>query len=228
MKKISLPLLQERIRKRYDKEMIRETGGAPKPASFHRGIYHREMEGYTETTWRDAKGRPHIRRVYTGHYYVPDLSRRRLTMRKFLYVLLAVISAVLFGWGATREIAANTVPLTAFLQVLSVLVYLWLAYLVLFYGLTSGRMTIGDYNTIHKPLVIASLLQTILLWSTAISTLVVSLLSSVQSTGLLGLCCVSELISGFLMMSVFWLEGRLEYHVERNEKADTIEGVEIE
>lgn len=221
--------LKKKLRDQYDKEKRREVLDASKPASFHRGAYHRDMEGYTESTWYDAKGHPHIRRIYTQGYYVPAISRRQQIFRRVFYVLFFAAGVFLFGLGTTRDLPANHNRAAAALQVLSVLAFLYLAGLLIFYCVSFGKMTVGDFKTIHKPLVVASLIQAMLLWSGAIVSFFINLLQASRLSHLHYLCPLAEASAGFLIFAVFLMEGRLEYTVEHNKNADTAaDGVEIE
>lgn len=88
--------------------------------------YHRFFEGYTEYREINEKGKPVIRRVYTGLYYTPEQSRAQQIIYRIFYFLLLLLFSALFLTATTANLASNlvwypTVPIVA-----AVLVSLWL------------------------------------------------------------------------------------------------------
>lgn len=217
-----------RMAERAKRAELRYTGGAPEQGSFHRRAYHRHFEGYTEVKRIDERGRGVIERVYTGKYYEPELEPfRRLTLRLF-YILFFVGGAALFIFCATRTARCNTAPYVNLFQALAVPMLLWCAYVLLFYIPATGRLTMGEYDSLHKPLILSSRLTAACMWLAGLGALVCFFLNLPEGMPGELLCAAGFAAAGLLVFLVSLLESRLDYTVTNSEVQPLSDGVEIE
>lgn len=219
---------KRKVADRAKRDELRCTGGTPEQAPFHRRAYHRYFEGYTEVKRVNERGRTVVERVYTGKYYEPELEPfRRVTLRLF-YLLFFVGGAALFLFCATRTVRCNTVPYVSLFQGLAVPMALWCAYVLAFYIPSTGKLTIGEYNSQHKPLIRASLLTAVCMWLAGVGALVCFFLHIEERA--LGdlLCAAGFAASGMLMFLIFLLESHLNYTVIGSGVQPPDDGVEIE
>ena len=193
-------------------------------SGFHRSAYHRHFDGYKELKYRDPTGKTVIERTYVGDWYEPALSRENQIRLRVLYVLLAGFGIAAFVFGALRQTPCNSVIYVALFQALAIAMIIWLIYVLIFYVPTLGRMTIGDYNTLHAPLIRASLMCTIALWGSAAG----SVLSCFLNAAWTDLICTLIFAAGGLMFFLInRLENMLHYHVLPNDTQAPDESVEI-
>ncbi len=219
---------REWARKRAYRQEMRETGGTPTSASFHRRAYHRNFQGYTEVKRLRPDGRTVIERVYTGHWYEPMLSMERRVRLRILYVLLFLCGAGVFGWAATRRAVCNTVLYVGLFQALAVAMAIWCLYVLVFYIPATGKLTIGEYDTLHKPLIRSAMACAVCLWAAAAAAVVCLVLDRAAAVGRDWLCPAGFALSGALFGLIWFLESRLEYAVLDNETPMPEDGVEID
>lgn len=207
---------------------LRRTGGTPEAAPFHRPAYHRNFEGYTEVKRIDEHGRTVIQRIYTGKYYEPDLAPfRRITLRLF-YILFFVGGTGLFLYCATRELICNTILYVNLFQAVAIPLLLWCIYVLIFYIPSTGKLTVGEYNTQHKPLINASRLASLCMWATA-GMVVAAVVLHLDREPLRNLLCAAGYIcSGAMMFLISWFESNLNYIVTSSSEEMPPDGVEIE
>lgn len=188
---------KQRLRERQHRQEMQETGGMPQSASFHRSAYHRNFQGYTEVKRLDANGRQIIERIYTGKYYEPALDRVRLLRLRIVYVFFFLASVALFLFCATRKVICNTVIYVVVPQGLSVILLLWCLYVLIFYLPAKARLTIGDYDTLHKLLIRSSFLSACSLWVCALACLICFFLSPELRSAKDLLCAAGSALSRF-------------------------------
>lgn len=224
--------LRERIihktrQKALNREMWR-TGGTPDTPAFHSRAYHKHFEGYTEYKVKNEKGRSITKRIYTGKYYEPDLAphlRRRL---RIAYVLLFVCAVGLFMYCGTRVSPCNTAPYVNAFQVIAVVLLFWHVYILVNYLANNGPLTIGEYNSIHKPLIRASNLSGICMWICCAMS-ILSFFLHFQDLPFLDLLCASGFfMSGLFLGIIYYLEYNLNYMVINNNTKVPEDGIEIE
>ena len=219
---------KHRMAERAKRKELQYTGGTPETASFHRQAYHRHFEGYTEVKRVDERGRTVIERVYTGKYYEPELApHRRLTLRMF-YVIFFLGGTALFLFCATRTVPCNTAPYVNLFQALAVPMLLWCAYVLVFYLPATGKLTIGEYNSLHKPLIRASTLTALCMWLAGAGALACFILHLETGTISDLLCAAGFAGGGAPMFLIGLMENHLEYAMAANEAKPPEDGIEIE
>lgn len=219
---------KQRLRKRVQQEEIRSLGGTPEEASFHRRAYHRNFEGYTEVKQLNAQGKTVIQRIYTGKYYEPELDmKHRLTLR-FFYLVFFISGTALFLYCSTRSFFCNTVIYVNLFQAICIPLLLWCIYVLAFYLPSTGKLTIGEYNTEHRSLLSAARLTACCMWCTAAAALLCGILNfRTQSLSML-LCVPGFAAAGLLIFLIYLFENMLKYTIIENDASAPPEGMEIE
>lgn len=223
-----LERMKQRVKEKSQQQAMRETGGMPTSASFHRRAYHRNFEGYTEIKRVNSAGKTVIDRIYTGKYYEPDLSPANRIKLRILYVLLFLGGTSLYLFAAFRPALCNTVLYVNLFQALSIPMLLWCIYLLIFYLPATGKLTIGSYNTLHKPLIRASCLTCLCMWATALTSVICYFLHFSTNDFLDLLCAAGFAISGALIFLIYYLEVNLNYTVSNSTEQIPEGGVEID
>ncbi len=215
-------------REKSFQEEMRQTGGTPTSANFHRRAYHRHFQGYTEVKTVKPDGRKVIERVYTGHYLEPVLSKKQRIRLRIVYCLLFVAGVGIFAWSATRRAVCNSVLYVGIFQALTVLMTLWCLYVLIFYLPARGRWTVGDYDSLHKPLIRSSLACALCQAAAAVASLTAIVLNRDAANSSAFLCAGGFLLGGGLFGLMGLLESRVEYTVLDNETPMPEDGVEID
>ena len=201
-----------------------EDYNSARTSGFHRSAYHRHFDGYKEIKFKDPTGKTVIQRTYVGDWYEPDFTRENQIKLRVLYVLLTVFGVGLFIYAATRVTACNTALYVALFQGLAVAMLIWLIYVLIFYVPSLGRLTVGDYNSIHQPLIRASFMMTLCMWACAAG----AILSLILNGYLMDiLCCLLFAAAGLMFFIINRMESRLIYHVLPNDTEAPDESVEI-
>lgn len=219
---------REWARKKAFRDEMRQTGGTPESASFHRRAYHRNFQGYTEVKRVRPDGKAVIERVYTGHYFEPMLSKERRVRLRILYVLLFAGGMGVFGWSATRPAVCNTVLYVGAFQALAVAMALWCLYVLIFYIPAVGKLTVGEYDTLHKPLIRSSAACALCQGAAAVAALVCFFLNRDAASASDLLCMGGFVLGGMLFGLIWFLESHLEYAVLDNDTPMPEDGVEID
>lgn len=116
--------------------------------------YHDYFEDHVEIVKRTPDGKSHIERVYVGYYYRHAFSSKRWLFTKALYALLYAFSAAVFLHAASQRIAANMVWYVQIFEFLSVIFLLLTLYTLAMYEIAPRRMTVWEYRTGSKRLVL--------------------------------------------------------------------------
>jgi hypothetical protein len=219
---------REKVRKRQQEKLMKETGGTPQSASFHRRAYHREFEGWSEVKRVGLSGKVEIQRVYTGKYFEPAIPMQKRIALRALYVLLLVLSGWLFGSCAFRPAVCNTVLYVGFAQALTVGALIWIIYVLIFYVPTIGKMTIGDYNTLHRPLLRSTMAAGVCMGAAGVLSVLSFFLNRPVSDVADLLCSAGFIVSGCIVLIIHFLEKKLIYKELVNETAAPESATEIE
>ena len=225
---ISKELLQQKLKEKTQRQALKETGGAPRAAGFHRHAYHRNFEGWTEVTIKRPDGRTYIDHIYTGRYYEPALTAGQRVGIRLLYLTLSLLGGILYAFMAFRDTFCNKAPYVVMFQSLTLLMMLWFFYTMFFYILTPGLMTIGDYNTIHKPVIRSALVNVLCMWATAAASLISFFLYFTYRPYMDLLCSLGFAAAGIMLSAIYLMEQNLEYKIVKNDTEPPEDGTEIE
>lgn len=183
-------------------------GGEKKRRASFYSAFHRNFRGYFEYTEVDEKGKKHIRRIYPGIYYSPDLNARQRAMYKIMYWLLFLLSAALYLYAATRMTPGNTSWLVSIPQLGQGLGHVWAGISLVNYVFAPINRTKHEHFTTHNYILMSS-----------IGTMAFGLLSAALLTGY----CIcngsfdalnSLSLAGYVLSAavMFWLN-RMEHNV---------------
>lgn len=161
----------EKARKKIQRKELDRTGGSPEDAVFHSKGYHKSFDGYVEVKRLDGNGRMKIQRIYVDNYYEPDEPRRARILRRAVYTLLHALAIFLWYRSATAAVAVNYLIVVNIFHAALFLSLLWGSYVLLFYILEPGRMTIGNYKSLHRPLTRANFITAALFAGNALAIL---------------------------------------------------------
>ena len=202
------------LRDRIEKREERERGGMPQSASFHSRGYHRYFEGYSEQTFTDARGKKHIKRVYTGVYHRAQISDAKLSWTKRTYFLLLILSALVCLFAVSRPSGSNACWYVAVFAALSVLGFLWLLYALVCYATAGRDMTAEDFRSVAS-LKNAARFKGVCEGLTGIATLgylIAGLVTGTQVSVAEELLCLGlSLVSAVLTLLIPYLEKQISY-----------------
>ena len=214
---------KQRIRKKQIQREMQETGGMPQSAPFHRAAYHRHFKGYTEVRRAGDGGKTRIERIYTGSYYEPALTLLQQRQLRFVYLVFSIFGAALYLFCASRDVLCNKTAYVVIFEAVALVLLLWVIYLLCFYLPATGKMTEGDYHSLHKPLIHAGMLVSISMWITALASVLCFFLNREAASSADLLCALGFGVGGCFMFVLHFMEKRLIY---RKTNAPVPEGIE--
>ncbi len=193
---------------------------------YHSGSYHRHFEGYKEYETVNEKGRPVLKRVYAGEWYVLDISGKKRVFLKTVYAALWLLSAVAFAFAATRRIAVNSVWYGALAELAVLAGLVWTAAGLLAYFTNPYKMTVGEWRSASWGVRRGSVFTALAFELTAILTALSALLHREWTGGsFAALGCLA--LSGFLMVVLDRLEANAPYKNLPNDNEIPPDAVDI-
>lgn len=211
----------------YGFEKRKMRSGQDTAPSFHRDAYHQEFEDYMESVSYDSHGRKKIRRIYTGKYYTPVCPRKKTLFRNVFYLLGLSASIFFFLLASLQQSYNNYIRYINLIQMFTVLLFLWLFYLVIFYMGCSSKMTLGEYRHLHEPLLLAPFLTAGLLWFSCIHGILGSLFVQKQLISSDLLCFLGNLLAGLFLFFIGHTERKLTYQEMENSANASSDGIVI-
>ncbi len=173
--------------------------------------YERHFEGYVETA-EDVPGQKRARsvRTYVDTIWVREATERKTLMLRILFVILFLLSLVLFLYASVQDIPANRVWFVTAPQALSLFSLGWTALTLARYCLLPQEMTVRQHRLGVTHFHRANALAWIFLFVLAGTYILFALLYPAQrSTALPGaLLC---LLAGAAQLVVFWTEHTVSY-----------------
>lgn len=112
----------------------------------HGRAYNEYFENWLEYQVTTPKGKKRIIRVYDGAWYTHRLNNTQRRLLKGAYVLLWLLSAVLFCLGAFQWVGSNSAGYVLVTEGISVVAWIALGYNVLLYLTSPVKMTVGQYK----------------------------------------------------------------------------------
>ena len=206
------------------RKMRRAEDTAP---SFHRPAYHQEFESYTESVSYGSRGRKKICRIYTGKYYIPVCPGKETVFRNIFYLFGLSAGIFFFLLASLQQSYNNYVRYINLVQMFTVLLFLWMIYLVIFYIGCSSKMTHGEYRYLHEPLLLAPFLTAGLLWFCSIHGVIGSLFVQKQFASPDLLYFTGNLLAGLLLFFIGQTERKLIYQEVENSVSASSDGIVI-
>lgn len=112
--------------------------------------YHKYFQGYTEYTYVDSKGKPKIKRVYTGPYFKAALTNPIYYLIRVLYVLLWIGGVILQFSSVLTDYGYNYNKIVAFIEALGFPLSFSVMIGVFTTLLADRNLKIRQYNSIHR------------------------------------------------------------------------------
>ncbi len=123
----------------------------PKKES-RKNAYQKHFEDYVTRRVLKPDGKTVTERIYVGVYYRQAVSDGRWKSLKAMYLLLSVLTAVLFGLESLRDLPSNSMKPVAVFQLAGIVLILRLFFTVLVYITAPRRLTIGELKSSILPL----------------------------------------------------------------------------
>jgi hypothetical protein len=164
----------------------------------------------------DENGKKHIERVYVGSYYSQDVTKKRRIILKLTYVLLYLISVIIFVAVSVRPTESN---LSDYVQFVSFLVLILTFFMFMFlvkYISSPIKMTIAEYKQGPVGLKIMSLMTPILMMVQGLAVLVFIFLSKDADIADEMINMIGYIIGSCLMYVIFYIESRIPYEEIQN------------
>ena len=182
---------------------------SPAKKTFNRH-YHKFFRGYTEVRNKNEKGRIVIERYYTKPWKVSALSTRNYWLLRALYVLLTVVSIVLYFTAMTRNIPGNRHWMVAIPGLPTVTILFLLAVMVVQYVTVPRKMTLWDHESSTKHIRRAALAAAIIQGVTALVLAGFALVTR-QEVGKTLLCALLVLVAAGCSATIFFMERKVPY-----------------
>lgn len=182
---------------------------SPVKKTFNRH-YHKFFRGYTEVRNKNEKGRIVIERYYTKPWKVSALSTRNYWLLRALYVLLTVVSIVLYVTAMTQNIPGNRHWIVAIPGLPTVTILFLLAVMVVQYVTVPRKMTLWDYESSTKHIRRAALAAAIIQGVTALVLAGFALVTR-QEVGKTLLCALLDLVAAGCSATIFFVERKAPY-----------------
>lgn len=123
---------------------------------FHSWSYHRHFEDHEEKIRIDSRGKRRIERVYTGTCYRRAMSGTQDCMVKTGHLFLYVAAAILFLRAAAADVESNRMWYVFIPETADLLILLWLLKVMVFYLTAPKTLTIGEYRSDCRQLMLTS------------------------------------------------------------------------
>jgi len=176
-----------------------------------------ELEGWTFINELQPNGKVKKRYIYVGEYYEPQISHSHQIKLRVIYCALFLIAAVIYGFTAFQSTASNLKSIISVFSAFSLVSLIFVLYVLIFYVVSIGKMTVGDYKTLHKPLWRNSIITAGLMWFTALESLIFWFATKCSDWRSL-LCVFGYAVPGVLLFIIFLLERKIEYIEIPNDK----------
>lgn len=176
--------------------------------------YKQHFEGYERQQYIDKDGLTRFKMVYTREYFIPMISNRIFIFRKILFSFLFAASIViLILEGLQPSVMNSAVYIAAGQAACLIAALVVIAYLSLFIA-AKKRMEIRCYRGIHKHLVKAALVESLLFFATFICSCVFLLITP-EEANLQSILCAAGYITAAACNFVIWfIEKRTFYETE--------------
>ena len=220
--------LKERFIRRVEKEYSRQREEEVKNSTaWHSRAYHRYYEGWSESYTLDpATGQRRISRVYTGRFYVQDLSGTKRLIVKITYSILFLAAAVLFFTASMADWVGN---LVWYVVLPHAFCFGSLAYMLIVltsYVPAPQKMKIHEYRATAKPMRRAALFGTVSHALACAAALAYTLAFDGADAGF-GIT-VRFLLAAGALLTIFLIERGIEYDSIDNPASHGDNGTQIQ
>lgn len=145
-------------------------------------------------------------------YYCPVLSSEERTHRKIFYCLAYLLTVIVYGYVATRQMEINITRWVGICHGFTALALLWLLMAVVSYGTAKEKMSVTAYKAASVRLKQLSFAAAVLFGLMAMGYLVFTIIGMGSWMDFLKLFPVSLLGSG-IMFLMYFVENKTTYEV---------------
>lgn len=216
--------LKRFIEKQDKKQALRD---AANKDLWHSRSYHKYFEGYTEYYERDSSGKDHLKRLYTGKYYMQCLSVPRRLLLRLLYTILFIISVVLFSYTAVENTDFNYLWYVSASYALCIPFYFWTFMRLTAYIFAPKKMKIYTYKSTSLAIKKSTLYLISFLCLSCVINIVYQLLN-LQFSAVNIFALIRLAIACVCITAIRIIEARVEYRMEINKTVAPVNGTVIE
>ena len=186
---------------------------------LRKNSYQRHFEDYIMRPVLHADGKTVNERIYIGDYYRHDISDSSWRRRKVIYILIYVVTAVLFALESARSLPSNETKYCAVLQLICIVALIRMLYILMLYITAPRRLTIGEYKESIRPLRKNALVMAAAL-VLLVPALVISLIISRDILEVSGMIIYAA--AAACMYGMYYIEDRTVYKKEENPEARAV------
>jgi hypothetical protein len=199
--------MRDRLRDSIRGNAANRRSGAPPSKA-----YHRHFEGYSEITVPNPNGKgTTIQRIYTGHYFRPELTGRQRILIRVLYVALFLCIVLLYISSAILPLPINSTWYVVLPQAVSLPFLFWILIAFSSYLPAERDMKIADYRSSSPYLLKATMGSAICLGITALATLVFIILNPSDESAREMLCTGRYIVAGLIALAMHMIERKVRY-----------------
>ena len=182
---------------------------SPSKRTYNRH-YHNYFRGYTEVRNTNEKGRIVIERYYTKPWKVSGLSVRNYWLLRALYVLLTVVSIVLYVTAMCQDVPGNHHWIVAIPGMPTITILFLQCVMVIQYLTVPRKMTLWDHESSTRHIKRATLAAAIIQGVTALVLAGFALVTR-QEIGHTLLCAFADLIAAGCSAAIYIVECKVPY-----------------
>ena len=221
----------DKLKNYVQKREMQRTGGHPESASFHSKGYHRYFQGWSEYRVELPNGKSKIERIYTGVYHTAVQNPSQRIWSKTSYLMLWVISLLLFLWGAIGTAGSNSAVYVAIPQAAAILGLFWLLCSIASYCVSPKNMTLYEYRCVTN-LLRAGKYAPIAMLAVAAASLLYYLIhmGTVIEDGLwagAAACILGPLISALASYMIYLMEQNVKYDSFLSDAKPPLDAIQI-
>lgn len=183
---------------------------------YHSRAYHRHFEDYEEVVepGKNPKKKK-IRRIYTGVYYIPQMTRAQYIRQKALYGFLYALALALFIACAAVSPGGDEPWYVVIPIAVSFLTFLALLRYLIQYLTAKRKLTVGEYNEGPVSMRRSALVCAACVATAAIIKAVAAVFGPAEARGMEAASAGGLLLSAAAVFLLWRLEGRVVYAKEQ-------------
>lgn len=187
-----------------------------------KGYYHKYFEGYEENKVLNRNGKgTHIEYTYVGYYFRQGIRSFSRLLLRILYILMGLAAAGCLLFSSTRRAHCNQMPYMVVLQALTLLAFVWFAWVLIYYVCAPQEMTIYKYkSTALQILKVCKWLTAAFLVDALAVAADMMFFGAGRESGQM-ICLAGYLLGGLLIFGISLVERALPYERLSNDKEIT-------
>jgi len=187
-------------------------------------FFDKYFEGYEEENVPQISGKKRKTTYrYVGIYYRMDVKKSVQILLRILFVFLFGAAVSLFLFTSSMNLGFNNYPVTIVFQGLTVLSFIWYAYVLLSYIFAERDLKIYSYKSTSPAIIKAGIFTATAFGLDAISVLIFILFFSHTQTRNQMFCFIQYLGCVVLILLISFIENKLPYiKILNSEKGNEI------